>query len=503
MFFNIIAAKFINITRVTRQVSLFKHKASPSLKSKRMSTITNSAVNQSQSVQYGAYSNVIVDDSVTIMDDSEASRALKNRREDEEDFITPKKGKFTLKPASLAVNGTNVLSPSKRYIFDSSSLIKQNKFNFLTDHTYHQDPNSGMESSCEITAAKTKIPPIFLHEANHHQEIIKDIKTIVKNDFTTGLKGNTLKINLSDITDFRNLTKFYEDSQLKFHTFQSPLDKKLEVVLRNVPLSLSEDEIKKELSDLGYPVIKVVRLMNKDKYLLPLCSVDLENDESGNDIFKLNALFHAIVTVEPKRKSKEIPQCVKCQRFGHTKNFCHLDPRCVRCTGQHMFSQCPLSKNVAPVCVNCGENHTANFRGCKHYQDLKLKIQNTNLSKNKKSTPAEESAAVQTLPVTASNNAVCLQSTPNSSTNTSTMRQPGTLPQGTYAEATSSKHIKSAKSVPKRANEPASQEEASGKDSSVLSNFETIIMDLVKSVIPMLKQFITKVIMSVFNNGSI
>lgn len=336
-----------------------------------------------------------------------------------------------------------------------------------------------------------------MFEANNHQEIIKDLKKIVKIDFTTGLKGKSLKINLTDITDFRNLTKFYENSQLKFHTFQDPSEKKLEVVIRNVSLSLSEDEIKQELLDLSYPVSKVVRLMNKDKYFLPLCAVDLENNEDSHDIFKLNALCHAVVTVGPKRKSREIPQCLKCQRFGHTRNFCHLDPRCVRCTGLHMYSECPLSKDVSPVCVNCGENHSANFRGCKHYQDLKLKLQKTH-AKNQKSNLINSTSNDATDVVIPSNS-----ETPNNSNN----RQAGTtLKKGSFAGVTKQREAKPATHTATssyQSKEHVSLDETSGKDGSMLIDFETLIMDLVKSVIPMLKQFLSKAIMSIFNNGSI
>lgn len=475
---------------------MFKHKTTSSLKAKSMSTITNTA---KQQPLRDLTPNVTVKNVIgSEMDDSEEFNYSKPEHQDEEGFITPKRGKLRSRPTSPTDSLSEYSTPSKRYILDSSSLMKNNKFNSLSDHTYHLDAPE-MDSDGPSSAVKLKIPPIFLHEANHHQEIIKDIKHIVKNDFTTGLKGNSLKINLTDITDFRNLTKFYEQSNLKFHTFQSPLDKKLEAVLRNVPLSLSEEEIKQELLDLGYPVFKVVRLMSKDKHYLPLCAVDLENNEDGRDIFKLNRLSHAVITVEPKRKNREIPQCLRCQRFGHTKNFCHLDPRCVRCTGQHMYSQCPLSKDIQPVCVNCGENHTANFRGCKHYQDLKMKTQNNNSGKPK------GSKSTDSVPGADGKSSAVLS---NDSSNTSNIRHSGTVPKGgSYSEVAKRSEVKSknplSSSSTSRGNDNETTNETLGNDNPMLTNFETIIMDLVKSCIPMLKQFFTKAIMSIFNNGSI
>lgn len=266
----------------------------------------------------------------------------------------------------------------------------------LDDHSYASTsattPNQAVvcEMSDEPKVKEVKIPPIFLHEVNNHQEIVKDIKNHTTHDFSTALKGTSLKITLVDISDFRNLTAFYLDSKIQFHTFQTAQDKKLEVVFRNVPCSLTEEEFKYELLQINLPVLKVVRLLSRDKKLLPLCCVELENSESGFEVFKVNKLCHAVVSVEPKRKSRDIPQCTRCQRYNHTKNFCNLDPRCVRCTGQHHYSQCPLAKSVPPMCINCGESHTANFKGCKFYQDLKTKKATSNQSKPRRTRTDDE-----------------------------------------------------------------------------------------------------------------
>ena len=43
-----------------------------------------------------------------------------------------------------------------------------------------------------------------------------------------------------------------------------------------------------------------------------------------------------------------------CQRFNYTKNFCHLEPRCLKCASRHHFS-ISASRRIAPTCVNCGK----------------------------------------------------------------------------------------------------------------------------------------------------
>jgi hypothetical protein len=63
-----------------------------------------------------------------------------------------------------------------------------------------------------------------------------------------------------------------------------------------------------------------------------------------------------------------------CQRYGHTKNYCHLKPGCVKCAGYHSTTQCPRKERSSDVrCVLCGGNHPANYKGCTVYKDLQQK----------------------------------------------------------------------------------------------------------------------------------
>jgi hypothetical protein len=65
-----------------------------------------------------------------------------------------------------------------------------------------------------------------------------------------------------------------------------------------------------------------------------------------------------------------------CHRYGHTKNFCHLKPRCVKCAGDHSTSQCPRKERSSDVrCVLCDGNHPANYKGCTVYKDLQKTYQ--------------------------------------------------------------------------------------------------------------------------------
>ncbi|GBP95472.1 Nucleic-acid-binding protein from transposon X-element [Eumeta japonica] len=59
-------------------------------------------------------------------------------------------------------------------------------------------------------------------------------------------------------------------------------------------------------------------------------------------------------------------QCHRCQLYGHAAANCNANPRCVKCLVPHWTRDCPLTRDSEekPSCVNCGQNHTANYRGC-------------------------------------------------------------------------------------------------------------------------------------------
>lgn len=145
----------------------------------------------------------------------------------------------------------------KRYLWSTEELLQQNKFSVqgnssqVTDDTLSTPPPTQ-----DTVATSPKIPPIFLNALNY-REIINDIKNIVKKSFTISSNINRIKINLTDIEDFRTLTAYYVANQIKFYTYQEPTSKPLSIVIKSVPISLTANDIESELQTLGLPVLKV------------------------------------------------------------------------------------------------------------------------------------------------------------------------------------------------------------------------------------------------------
>ncbi|GBP06721.1 Nucleic-acid-binding protein from transposon X-element [Eumeta japonica] len=70
--------------------------------------------------------------------------------------------------------------------------------------------------------------------------------------------------------------------------------------------------------------------------------------------------------IEASHKKGGPGQCHRCQLYGHAAANCHADPRGVKCLVPHWTRKCPRTRESGekPSCVNCLQQHTANYRGC-------------------------------------------------------------------------------------------------------------------------------------------
>lgn len=101
---------------------------------------------------------------------------------------------------------------------------------------------------------------------------------------------------------------------------------------------------------------------------LPLFKVELKTKENNWLIFDILTLCQYFVTFEPPKKASGVPQCIRFQDWGHTKNYCMKTARCIKCGERHLFKDCQSPKTIPSKCANCNDNHTANYKGCKYFQ---------------------------------------------------------------------------------------------------------------------------------------
>jgi hypothetical protein len=103
----------------------------------------------------------------------------------------------------------------------------------------------------------------------------------------------------------------------------------------------------------------------------PLIFVDLKPSANNKDTYLTETLHWTKVKFETPRPNQTIPQCSKCQSYGHTKTYYFHSPRCVKCAGTHFTSQCLWKDKSDVTCVLHNGNHPANYKVCTVYKDLK------------------------------------------------------------------------------------------------------------------------------------
>lgn len=81
----------------------------------------------------------------------------------------------------------------------------------------------------------------------------------------------------------------------------------------------------------------------------------------------ISTTFKALRNLEVKVKTTTLTIC---QQFGHTKAYCTRSPICVKCSKAQLTADCKLSSSGPTRCVHCNESHTANYRGCRVYQQI-------------------------------------------------------------------------------------------------------------------------------------
>ncbi|KAI4476641.1 hypothetical protein M0804_013420 [Polistes exclamans] len=89
---------------------------------------------------------------------------------------------------------------------------------------------------------------------------------------------------------------------------------------------------------------KIRSIPNKIKFEtkqpLPLFLIEVAPQDNNKSIYEIKTLLRTIVKVEPPRTKREIPQCIGCQAYGHTKNNYNRDPACVKCAKNHLTALC-------------------------------------------------------------------------------------------------------------------------------------------------------------------
>jgi hypothetical protein len=123
-------------------------------------------------------------------------------------------------------------------------------------------------------------------------------------------------------------------------------------------------------------ITNICNIKYRAKLSLSIFLVEIKAALNNKHIFDLEymQLCKKKKNIEPPKHKRSIVQCANCHRYGHTNNYCHLKPRCVKCAGDQLTNQCHRNERWHDVpCIICGGNHPANYKGCTVDKDLQKK----------------------------------------------------------------------------------------------------------------------------------
>jgi hypothetical protein len=264
--------------------------------------------------------------------------------------------------------------------------------------------------------------------------MINRIRNIAEDEqYTTkSLTNNVIKINSVTPETYRNLIKYFKESNTYYHTYQLKEERAYRIVIKHLHHSTDTEDIRQELLELGHNARNIINAHHRiTKEPLNLFFVDLDPAENNKEVYKITALQNKIVQIEPPRaKKSNIVQCMRCQQYGHTKSYCNRPFLCVKCGGHHNSKECKKSKDTPATCALCGGNHPANYRGCEHYHNI-LKESNTHRNITQRTQPIHTN--------TNDNNMHPSGNPTHTNTNDNHMQPSGNLQQPrSYADATRS-----------------------------------------------------------------
>ena len=203
----------------------------------------------------------------------------------------------------------------------ASHVTTHNRFAILETSEDSMDITEAVIS--QHTQRTPPPPPIFIDEVIDIQTLTKTIeKDIGKEDYNLEISNNRVKILPTNPDAYKKLTKLLKPLNANFHTYQLKQERPFRVVLRNIHHSINLDELKFELSKHGHEVNNISYIRHRiTKNPLSLFFIDIKQKHNNKEIYNINRLMNSIVKIEPPLVKKEMVQCKRCQRYGHTRKY--------------------------------------------------------------------------------------------------------------------------------------------------------------------------------------
>lgn len=230
-----------------------------------------------------------------------------------------------------------------------------------------------------------KPPPVMLYGIEDVTKLSSLIKTgLSSEEFTIKIiTRNQLKLNCSTIDAYKRLMTIVRENNLIGHTFTRKDTRPYRIVIRNLHPSTPVEAIREAIEQSGNTVRGEIinARFGPNKTPLSTFFVNIEPHPNNSDVKKILFIYNTRVIIEDPIKKTTVPQCKRCQQYGHTKNNCLRPYRCVKCAEGHNTTDCPKKdRNTPAKCCLCLGHHPANYKGCQVFIEIN-KRKNNNIQK--------------------------------------------------------------------------------------------------------------------------
>lgn len=265
-----------------------------------------------------------------------------------------------------------------------------------------QQPGTSAQQQKSLEREQTLVkkvrapPPIIIDGVKSYQMFYDSLtETQPTESFTAKMmNGDCVKINAITDDSYRAIAKFLTEKDYLWHTYENKQARPIRVVVKKLHSSCQPDRIKDDLISQGLKIEKVDHKLSwKSKEPLNMFVLSFHNDEDVNKIYATKHILGCKIEIHPLKNPKLIPQCKRCQAYGHTHKYCKKEPRCVKCTGKHLTADCIKSPQEKPKCVHCGLPHPANYRGCEVAKEMQM-IKNKTIKKKLVVTKAQQFSTI-------------------------------------------------------------------------------------------------------------
>ena len=125
------------------------------------------------------------------------------------------------------------------------------------------DPPESAATERTVKKKEPRPPPITVLGHDNICQSNKVIKSLLKGDLKVVNTREGLKYHVTSMEDHRALIEHLKSQGKQYYTYQLRSDLPLRVMIKRLPISADQEEIKQELSLLGFPVRSVRQLTKK------------------------------------------------------------------------------------------------------------------------------------------------------------------------------------------------------------------------------------------------